>query len=99
MKGGKIMSTHKKTILLTCFFAMSIFFLLACENFPTIPPSSTTKPVPRYEQTEISGPLLAQVNAWRIGLEDFEKRLKVLEPIAAQQNLDINDYDFKRKAL
>ncbi len=47
----------------------------------------------------IEGPLLAQVNNWKIGLGDFEKRLQTLEPLAKQQNLDVNDYEFKKRVL
>jgi len=71
-----------------------VFLLSACDNS-----FSLKKSVLAPKEKEISGPVLAQVNDWRIGLEDFEKRLKALEPLAKQQDLDITDVEFKRKAL
>ncbi len=77
-------------IVSVCF----MFLLSACQNL-----TFKKKEEPTSSEIEISGPLLAQVNDWRIGLEDFEKRLKALEPLAKEQGVDVNNYDFKRRAL
>ncbi|MCD6539814.1 MAG: peptidyl-prolyl cis-trans isomerase [Candidatus Omnitrophica bacterium] len=71
-----------------------VLLLSACQNFTT-----SKKPTDVSEEKKIQGPLLAQVNNWRIGLEDFEKELKALEPLAKEQKIDINNYEFKRRVL
>lgn len=78
-------------------FILSIFILslgLGCENFKFKKDKETVS-----GEGEISGPLLAQVDNWKIGLEDFEKRLKSIEPLAKEQGVNINNYDFKRRVL
>lgn len=70
-----------------------VFLISACEKI------GFKKTEEEPSSIEISGPLLAQVDNWKIGLDDFEKRLKTLEPLAKQQKVDINSYDFKRRAL
>ena len=85
----------KKITVLVCFLTAALFLLSACDKLS----APATKPAPMLKVKEIKGPLLAQVNEWRVGLDDFEQSLKALEPIAKQSNLDINSYDFKRRAL
>jgi len=61
--------------------------------------TTAKKPAIVVSKKQIDGALLAQVNDWKIGLDDFNKRLKALEPLAEQQKLDIADVEFKKKAL
>ena len=85
----------KKNIVLFCFFAAILFLFSACDKLSL----STSKPASKAQVQAIKGRLLAQVNEWRVGLEDFEQSLKALEPIAQQSNLDVHSYDFKKRAL
>jgi peptidyl-prolyl cis-trans isomerase C len=57
------------------------------------------KPEETNEEMTIHGPLLARVNNWAIGLDDFRNYLKSIEPIAAQQNINVNSSEFKVKFL
>ena len=86
----------KVYILVLCCFVFTLF-QSGCQDIKNIisPKKAAVKPVER----QISGPLLAQVNDWRIGLDDFNKRLEALKPFAEQQGLNVQDYDFKSKAL
>ena len=49
--------------------------------------------------SRIKGPLLAQVNDWAIGVDDFKGYLDNLRPLAEAQDLNIDDYEFKRRLL
>jgi len=57
------------------------------------------KPEEKNEEMSIHGPLLARVNNWAIGLDDFRNYLRSIEPIAAQQNINVNSTEFKIKFL
>ena len=82
----------KVSILLTLLIASSLL-LTACQNiFP--PTKSTTT----NSETQISGPLLAQVDDWKIGLDDFDKSLTALEPLVEKENIKM-DRDFKMRVL
>jgi len=72
-------------------------FLSACDDISNL--LNSCKKTSVLQVKEIEGPLLAQVNDWRIGLGDFEKRLQFLDALAKQQNLDVNDYEFKKQIL
>ncbi|MBU0896769.1 MAG: peptidylprolyl isomerase [Candidatus Omnitrophica bacterium] len=77
-----------------------VFFVCGCEM---IFPSKKKPAIPGIEEKEqrvkISGPLLAMVNDWAIGADDFKNYLNNLKPLAEAQNLDIESYEFKRKLL
>ncbi len=66
------------------------FLFLSCASQSPITPSK--------KERSIQGPLLAQVNDWRIGLEDFEKRLEVVKALLKDEKIKI-DYDFKVRLL
>ena len=70
-----------------------LFLLSACQSLG--PEGSLGE----AQKEEVSGPLLVQVNDWKMGLEDFEERLKMLEPVAQQQNIDTSTYQFKASVL
>lgn len=57
------------------------------------------KPTETTEEMKIHGVLLARVNDWAIGLDDFKSYLKSIEPIAAKQQIDVNSTEFKTKFL
>jgi len=57
------------------------------------------KPEETNEEMSIHGPLLARVNNWAIGLDDFRNYLRSIEPIASQQNINVNSAEFKVKFL
>ncbi|MBN2119481.1 MAG: peptidyl-prolyl cis-trans isomerase [Candidatus Omnitrophica bacterium] len=80
-------------------FCISIFVCLACLSFCACDKVGLKSEDAGIAARDINGPLLVQVNDWKMGLEDFEKRLKTLEPLAKQQNLDINSYEFKARVL
>jgi hypothetical protein len=87
-------NTMKKTsgvILLLCAFSC----LMACDKI--FPPKGN--PTETSEELKINGPLLARVNSWAIGLDDFKNYLKSLEPLAKTQKIDINNADFKIEFL
>lgn len=87
----------KKQYISVCLGLTAVLLFSACENFESLLKPKETVTV--SQKRKIDGPLLAQVNNWRIGLGDFEERLKFLETMAEQQNLDINDYEFKKQVL
>ncbi len=84
----------KKLIIGVSLGIVFLFSFVSCRN---ILPSK--KEAKTSDIKTINGPLLAQVDSWRIGLDDFDKRLEALAPLAKQQKVDINDYDFKSKVL
>lgn len=69
--------------------------LMGCEMSPV---KKDTYPDAKA-QMKISGPLLAKVNDWAIGLEDFKNYLNSLRPLAERQKLDIDSADFKTTFL
>jgi len=84
----------KKLIVGLSLGIVFLFSFVSCRNI--LPSKKETK---SSDIKTINGPLLAQVDSWRIGLDDFDKRLEVLAPLAKQQKVDINGYDFKSKVL
>jgi peptidyl-prolyl cis-trans isomerase C len=89
-----ITTTMKKTlnvVLLLCVLAC----FSACDKL--FPPKNGSHE--SGEQMKINGPLLARVNDWAIGLDDFKNYLKSLEPLARAQKIDINNTEFKIKFL
>lgn len=83
----------RKALLVGLLFCAAIS-LSGCNNlFPTKPSE------PDNGQIKIRGPLLARVNDWVIGLDDFNNYLKSIEPIAARQQINVNSADFKVKFL
>lgn len=81
-------------------FIIGVFFsvvsLSGCEKI------SNPKPAPNagtQGQMKISGPLLARVNDWAIGLDDFKNYLNSLKPLAERQKLDIYNAEFKTTFL
>jgi len=87
----------KKRYIFVCIGLIAVLLFSACENFENL--VRPKKTVSETQKKEIEGPLLAQVNDWQIGLGDFEKRLNFLDTLAKQQNLDVNDYEFKKQIL
>lgn len=84
----------KKLIIGVSLGIIFLFLFVSCQNI--LPSKKETK---TSDIKTINGPLLAQVDNWRIGLDDFDKRLEALAPLAKQQKVDINNYDFKSKVL
>ncbi len=87
----------RRRAILLCPALVFAFLFSGCENVEKLLQSKTD--ASSSQEAEIDGPLLAQVNDWKIGLGDFQKRLQALEPLAKEQNLDINNYAFKKQAL
>jgi peptidyl-prolyl cis-trans isomerase C len=69
-----------------------IINLLGCEKIDTFKTSPTTEAKPPIK---INGPLLARVNDWAIGLDDFKNYLNSLKPLAERQKLNIDSTEFK----
>jgi peptidyl-prolyl cis-trans isomerase C len=88
----EVIPMKKVSILLTLIIASSLF-LTACQNI-----FSPTRSTATNSETQISGPLLAQVDDWKIGLDDFDKSLAALEPLVEKENIKI-DRDFKIRVL
>ncbi len=84
-----------RKILIPSLLLCVLLSLSACDKI--FPPQDKSKE--SGEQLKINGPLLARVNDWAIGLDDFNNYLKSLEPLAKTQKIDINSYDFKVKFL
>ena len=74
------------------------FVLCGCEQLPQI---FQKKAGPSVEKVEfkISGPLLARVDDWAIGLDDFNNYLNAARPLLEGQNVDVNNPDVKRMLL
>ena len=84
----------KKTLILGLLLCV-LLSLTACDKiFP-----GRENPAAGNDELKINGPLLARVNDWAIGLDDFKNYLKSLEPLAKTQKIDINNTDFKVKFL
>ena len=85
----------KRLIVFFVFSFCLTILLSSCQN-----PFSPGEELSKYPEAQsIEGPLLAQVGSWKIGLDDFNERLEALRPLAAQQDMDIDNYDFKREVL
>ncbi|MCM8788085.1 MAG: hypothetical protein NC935_08590, partial [Candidatus Omnitrophica bacterium] len=87
----KLKEAMEKKYFNVCLFFILII-LISCQK-----PTSISKTA-KITEEEINGPLLAQVDDWKFGLEDFNKSLKALEPLLKEQNITI-DYNFKAKML
>jgi len=60
-------------------------------SLPAKPPVSTDVSVkPPSDEIKINGPLLARINGWSIGLDDFNQYIDSLKPYAAQKGIEIN---------
>ncbi|MCM8831476.1 MAG: peptidyl-prolyl cis-trans isomerase [Candidatus Omnitrophica bacterium] len=84
-----------KKIYINFLLLFTLIIFISCQKSSLS--SKTTKKV-EYEEYQINGPLLAQVNDWKLGVEDFNKSLKALEPLLKEQNITM-DYNFKAKVL
>jgi peptidyl-prolyl cis-trans isomerase C len=80
----------------TLAVAALMFFVLSFSGCNKIFPPKAEE---TNEEVVIHGPLLARVNSWAIGLDDFRNYLKSIEPIASQQHININSSEFKIKFL
>ena len=91
----------KKQVWLIALVLMFLFVSACGDNSPfsflkSGKPKSTTGSTTTTTQTSqpvvsnkpIKGPLLAQVNDWRIGLDDFESRLKTLKDAGMDMAID-----------
>lgn len=85
-----------KKVLLILMASFFILNLSACQNAPAVKPASGAA---QNEQMSIGGPLLARVNDWAIGLDDFKNYLNSLRPLAERQKLNIDSAEFKRTFL
>ncbi|MFA5008586.1 MAG: peptidyl-prolyl cis-trans isomerase [Candidatus Omnitrophota bacterium] len=82
----------RKMLPVSMLIAFVVAFIGCNKVFPT-------KPAETNEEVVIHGSLLARVNNWAIGLDDFRNYLKSIEPIAAQQHINVNSSEFKIKFL
>lgn len=84
-------------------FLVIFSFLLfsGCEKFfPSKKPQTSTETRPEEEPFQISGPLLAQVNNWKLGLDDFERKVNALKDLAKAQGKEIEvNFDYKNNLL
>jgi len=77
---------------------MSLVFLAGCDKLPfsqdkTPPPAAVktvTSETQPQEDAKINGPLLARINSWQIGLDDFNQEMDALKPVAAQSKTEWN---------
>lgn len=78
---------------------MVLGFLAGCDKLPfgnANEPAATVKPAvkseakPPIDEVKINGPLLARINGWQIGLDDFNQEIDALKPYAAQKNIELN---------
>lgn len=79
----------------------SIFLFMGCEQINSLIGTPKKKKKEEVKKTSelppIKGQLLARVNDWAIGTEDFKEKLKAFK--ALYPDLDINDPDTKKKLL
>ncbi|MDP2924623.1 MAG: peptidyl-prolyl cis-trans isomerase [Candidatus Omnitrophota bacterium] len=68
---------------------------VGCNNIKPSPETTTAE----GKELKINGPLLARVNDWVIGLDDFKNYLNSLKPLARSNNLDIDSLEFKKRFL
>ena len=88
----------RKLLLLVLLLSVVV---CGCDKiFPSKTPATpVTNTQPQQEMIKISGPLLARVNNWAIGTDDFKSYLDNLRPLATAQNLDIDSFEFKQRLL
>ncbi|MFA6281120.1 MAG: peptidyl-prolyl cis-trans isomerase [Candidatus Omnitrophota bacterium] len=84
----------KKVISLISLVCIPLCLTSCDKIFPSKIPSTEAN-----VEVKINGPLLAKVNDWALGLDDFKSYLKSLEPLAKTQKIDISSADFKIKFL
>ena len=60
---------------------------------------SSKKALTGRDTLSINGPLLARVNDWALGINDFNGYLDSLKPLAKAQKLNIDDSKFKGRLL
>lgn len=74
------------------------FVLCGCEQLPQL---FQKKAAPLEERVEfkISGPLLARVDGWAIGTEDFNNYLNAAKPLLEGQNVDVTNPDVRKMLL
>lgn len=104
----------RKAGLLVLFFLIMIGFVSCSENSPfsfltpkkpakvasPITTSTTTSgPTSSGEVMSIKGPLLAEVNNWRIGVDDFENRLSVLKESGMYKDVKLDTPESKKQIL
>jgi len=84
-----------KNIMKGFLVVIFVFGLAGCDKiFPAKDTATAEK-----ETLKIKGPLLARVNDWVIGVDDFKNYLNSLEPLAKKTGLDINSSEFKTRFL
>jgi peptidyl-prolyl cis-trans isomerase C len=94
--------------LLSVFAALFLF--CGCDKLPfnkkpvPVAPAAEVKPVVEEKvelktESKISGALLARVNDWAIGVDDFKSYLNTLKPMAQAQGIDVNNAEFKSRLL
>jgi len=80
---------------------MALFLLAGCDKLPFGNTKEASVPVktdvkienqakPPAEEVRISGPLLARINGWQLGLDDFNQYIDSLKPYAAQKGIELN---------
>jgi len=78
--------------LLAAMLVLGLIY--GCSNI-----SSSKKALTGQNAPAINGPLLARVNGWALGINDFNGYLDSLKPLAKAQKLNINDAKFKKRLL
>lgn len=73
--------------------------LCGCDKILPAKKNIVKTEVTKEEATKIGGPLLARVNNWAIGLQDFRSYLDNLKPLAQAQGVDVESYEFKARLL
>lgn len=73
-----------------------LVFLLGCNKTPSFDGSSSSKG--SVSSAPIRGPLLARVNDWAIGLDDFRNYLNKIKPFVGK-NIDVDSEKFKKDFL
>jgi peptidyl-prolyl cis-trans isomerase C len=78
------------------------FLLCGCDKLPFLSKKQEAvkqqEVSPAKEEIKISGALLARVNDWAIGIDDFNTYMNALKPTAEAKGI-VMDYDFKSKFL
>jgi peptidyl-prolyl cis-trans isomerase C len=88
---------------------MALIFLSGCDKLPfgntkeapvevKASVKNENQAKPPAEEVNISGPLLARINGWQLGLDDFNQYIDSLKPYAAQKGIELNR-DNKLKSL
>ncbi len=83
--------------IIACIVLLS-FMLVGCDQIPFLQKQGAPSEEVRMD-TPIRGPLLARVNDWALGLDDFENYLNAERPLLEGQNVDVGNPDVKRMLL